>query len=124
MSTKPKQARVGKPSETVAEHLKIFEELDFEAYSKQNWNKFSESHADDILVTYPDGHQTKGLKDHVDELKPQFIFAPDTKIVAHPIKFGAELPGQAVLQMEAACVYALRLHIDMVRHEARKLSSP
>jgi hypothetical protein len=85
MSTKPTQSP---DRDSIAEHLRIFEELDFEAYSKQNWNKFSESHTDDILVTYPDGHQTKGLKDHVDELKPQFIFAPDTKIVAHPIKFG------------------------------------
>src|SRR5215469_5246473 len=90
MSTKAKPALSKKTNDPVMEHLKIFEELDFEAYSKQNWNKFSESHADDILVTYPDGHQTKGLKDHVDELKPQFIFAPDTKIVAHPIKFGTD----------------------------------
>jgi hypothetical protein len=87
MSTQPQQAP---DRDSIAEHLRIFEELDFEAYSKQNWNKFSESHADDILVTYPDGHQTKGLKDHVDELKPQFVFAPDTKIVAHPIKFGTD----------------------------------
>jgi hypothetical protein len=61
MSTKPEQAP---DRDSIAEHLRIFEELDFEAYSKQNWSKFSESHADDILVTYPDGHQTKGLKDH------------------------------------------------------------
>ena len=66
MSTKPEQALSNKANDAVTEHLKIFEELDFEAYSKQNWHKFSESHADDILVTYPDGHQTKGLKDHVD----------------------------------------------------------
>ena len=34
-------------------------------------------------------HQTKGIKAHIDELKPQFVFAPDTKIIAHPIKFGS-----------------------------------
>jgi hypothetical protein len=90
MSTKAEQAHSSKTNDPATEHLRIFEELDFEAYSKQNWNKFSESHADDILVTYPDGHQTKGLKEHVDELKPQFVFAPDTKIVAHPIKFGTD----------------------------------
>ena len=90
MSTKPEQALSNKANDAVTEHLKIFEELDFEAYNKQKWHKFSESHAEDILVTYPDGHQTKGLKDHVDEPKPQFVFAPDTKITAHPIKFGTD----------------------------------
>ena len=35
---------------------------------------------------YPDGTTTKGLPDHIAKLKPQFAFAPDTKIQEHPIK--------------------------------------
>lgn len=76
-------------ADSVAEHLKTFDELDFDIYSNQKWDRLSESHADDILVTYPDGHQTKGVSDHIEELKPLFVFAPDTKIKTHPIRFGS-----------------------------------
>jgi len=79
-----------KAKDSVAQHLKTFDELDFDVYSNQKWDRLQESHADDILVTYPDGHQTKGLKSHIDELKPLFVFAPDTKITTHPIKFGSD----------------------------------
>lgn len=87
MSTEPRQAR---DTDSVAEHLRIFEELDFDVYSHQKWNRLSESHADNIVVTYPDGHQTRGLQAHIEELKPIFVFAPDTRITAHPIKFGTD----------------------------------
>ena len=83
-----KKDKPTKSSDSVAQHLKIFDELDFDVYSNQKWDRLSESHADDILVTYPDGHQTKGLQAHIEELKPLFVFAPDTKITVHPIKFG------------------------------------
>jgi hypothetical protein len=75
--------------DSVAEHLRMFDELDFDVYSNQKWDRLSETHADDILVTYPDGHETRGLKSHIEELKPLFVFAPDTKIKVHPIKFGS-----------------------------------
>jgi len=81
--------RASSQEDSVAEHLKLFDQLDFDIYSHQKWERFTESHADDILVTYPDGHQTRGLAKHIDELKPQFVFAPDTKIIAHPIRFGS-----------------------------------
>jgi hypothetical protein len=68
------------------EHLKKFDTLDFDVYSTQRWDRFKESHAPDILVHYPDGHTTKGLEAHIAALKPQFIFAPDTKIAEHPVK--------------------------------------
>ena len=74
---------------SIEQRLKIFDTLDFDVYSNQKWDRLSESHADDIVVTYPDGHQTRGLKAHIEELKPQFVFAPDTKIIDHPIRFGA-----------------------------------
>jgi hypothetical protein len=83
-----KKVKPAKSSDSVAQHLRTFDELDFDVYSNQKWDRLSASHADDILVTYPDGHQTKGLPAHIDELKPLFVFAPDTKIKVHPIKFG------------------------------------
>lgn len=72
------------------QRLKSFDELDFDFYSNQKWDKFNHSHADDILVVYPDGSTTKGLAPaHIDALKPMFVFAPDTKIKKHPVSFGS-----------------------------------
>ena len=40
------------------------------------------------MVTWPDGHETKGIDKHIDDLKAMFVFAPDTRILEHPIKIG------------------------------------
>jgi hypothetical protein len=74
---------------TVKDHIVIFDTLDFDVYTHQKWDRFKESHAQDILVHYPDGHTTKGLDKHIEELKPMFAFAPDTRIEVHPVKFGS-----------------------------------
>lgn len=71
------------------EYLEKFDTLDFVVYSNQEWERLHESHSKDILVYYPDGSTTKGLDDHIVALKPMFVFAPDTKITVHPIRFGA-----------------------------------
>jgi SnoaL-like polyketide cyclase len=73
----------------VGDHLVIFDTLDFDVYTHRKWDRMKESHAPDILVHYPDGHTTKGLDQHIEELKPMFVFAPDTRIQVHPVKFGA-----------------------------------
>lgn len=72
----------------VGEHLATFDTLDFDVYTHQKWDRLHESHSADILVHYPDGHTSKGLHDHIEELKPMFVFAPDTRIEQHPVKFG------------------------------------
>lgn len=75
---------------TTNRRLLIFDDLDFKYYSGQVWDKLSLSHTDDIKVIYPDGSETNKLApDHIEALKPQFVFAPDTKIIAHPIRFGS-----------------------------------
>jgi len=74
----------------VEEHLKTFDELDFDVFSNQKWDRLSESHGDDIVVTWPDGHETKGLAKHIEDLKAMFVYAPDTKIKVHPIRFGTD----------------------------------
>lgn len=73
----------------IEKNLDTFDTLDFEVYSGQKWERLTESHAADIVVHYPDGSTTKGLHDHIEALKPMFVFAPDTKIKEHPVKFGA-----------------------------------
>ncbi len=37
---------------------------------------------------YPDGHTTKGIPDHVKELKFMWTFAADNRITEHPVRFG------------------------------------
>lgn len=73
---------------TTAKNIDTFDTLDFDVYTHQKWDRLGESHAADILVHYPDGHTSKGLHDHIEELKPMFVFAPDTRIEQHPVKFG------------------------------------
>jgi hypothetical protein len=78
-----------KQAAPVERHLKVFDTLDFDVYSNQKWDRLKESHAEDIVVTWPDGHETKGIAKHIEDLKAQFVFAPDTKIKEHPIRFGS-----------------------------------
>ena len=70
----------------IAQNLANFDDLDFNVYSNQKWNELSKSHAANIVVHWPDGRTTTGIEPHIADLKQQFVFAPDTKIRAHPIK--------------------------------------
>ncbi len=74
----------------VGAHLQTFDELDFDVFSHQQRGRLSESHAADIVVTWPDGHETKGLAKHIEDLKAMFVYAPDTRIEDHPIRFGRD----------------------------------
>jgi SnoaL-like polyketide cyclase len=73
----------------VEKNLKVFDTLDFDVFSNQKWDRLHESHAQDIVVTWPDGHETKGIDKHIDDLKALFVFAPDIAIKTHPIRFGS-----------------------------------
>ncbi len=70
-------------------HIVTFDNLDFDVFSNQKWDRLHESHSDDILVHWPDGHTTKGIQKHIEDLKAMFVYAPDTRIKVHPVKFGA-----------------------------------
>src|SRR5438046_10620343 len=74
---------------TVEKNLKVFDTRDFDVFSNQKWDRLKESHASDIVVTWPDGHETKGIERHIEDLKALFVFAPDLKIKVHPIRFGS-----------------------------------
>jgi len=49
-------------STKVENNLKVFDTLDFDVFSNQKWDRLQESHAKDIVVTWPDGHKKKELK--------------------------------------------------------------
>jgi hypothetical protein len=76
-------------NDTIASHLKTFDELDFDVFSNQKWDRLKESHARDIKVYWPDGHMAQGIDTHIEDLKKLFVHAPDTRIKEHPIKFGS-----------------------------------
>ena len=78
-----------KQTPRVERHLKTFDVLDFEIYSNQQWDRIKESHAADIVVTWPDGHETKGIERHIEDMKAMFVYAPDIQIKEHPIRFGS-----------------------------------
>lgn len=73
----------------VERHLDTFDTLDFDVFSHQKWDRLHESHARDIVVTWPDGHETKGIERHIQDLKALFVWAPDIAINTHPIRFGS-----------------------------------
>src|ERR1051326_6215259 len=73
----------------VEKRLKVFDVLDFDVFSNQKWDRLGESNAKDIVVTWPDGHETHGIAQHIEDLKAMFVYAPDIKISQHPIRFGS-----------------------------------
>jgi hypothetical protein len=75
---------------TVKKNLETFDELDYVVFSNQEWTRLHESHSMDVKVNWPDGHQTQGIERHIEDLKALFVYAPDTRIKVHPIKFGSE----------------------------------
>src|SRR5436309_3463521 len=73
----------------VAKNIATFDDLDFNVFTNQKWDQLSKSHSKDIVVHWPDGHQTKGIEKHIEDLKAMFVYAPDTRIQVHPVKFGS-----------------------------------
>ena len=72
----------------VEANLAEFDTLDFEVFTGQEWDRLHESHADDIIVHWPDGRQSVGVDQHIEDLAAFFVYAPDTRIETHPIRIG------------------------------------
>jgi predicted ester cyclase len=70
-------------------NLANFDDLDFNVYTNQRWDQLGKSHAQDIVVHWPDGRTTKGIDVHIEDLKGMFVFAPDNRIKEHPIKIAS-----------------------------------
>lgn len=73
----------------VQQNLKTFDTLDYTVFSNQQWIRFHESHGKNIKVYWPDGHIAIGLAKHIEDMKALFVYAPDTRIKQHPIRFGS-----------------------------------
>lgn len=74
---------------TLATNLANFDTLDFTVFTNQEWTRLHETHAKDIKVYWPDGHVTEGIEKHIEDLKMLFVYAPDTRVSQHPIRFGS-----------------------------------
>src|SRR5260370_35631894 len=69
----------------VETNLTTFDVLDFDVFSNQKSDRLHERNAQDIIVTWPDGHETKGIDKHIHNLKPPFPSPPDITINVPPI---------------------------------------
>src|SRR5712691_13160837 len=67
-------------------NLETFDALDFEVFSRQDWSRLGESHASYIRVHWPDGHYTDGIDKHTEDMAALFVWAPDLRIQAHPVR--------------------------------------
>lgn len=76
-------------NETLAKNLLTFDTLDYTVFSNQQWTRLHESHSKDVRVNWPDGHFTTGIEKHIQDLSAMFVYAPDTRIKQHPIRFGS-----------------------------------
>ncbi|MCW1919740.1 ester cyclase [Rhodobacter sp. KR11] len=68
------------------QHLATFDTLDFDVFTGQKWDRLKESHGANVRVHWPDGRVTDGIDAHIADLKYMFSFAPDTRILEHPVK--------------------------------------
>lgn len=76
-------------NDVLAKNLVTFDTLDYTVFSNQQWVRLHESHSKDIKVNWPDGHYTLGIERHIADLKTMFVYAPDTRIKQHPVRFGS-----------------------------------
>ena len=76
-------------AKAVAANIATFDTLDYVVFTQQQWQRLHESHSNDVVVHWPDGHQTNGIERHIEDLKAMFVYAPDTRIKVHTVKFGS-----------------------------------
>src|SRR4026208_1190175 len=80
------QARSSNAEDLCPARLAAFDTLDYDVFTNRKGDRFSESHASDIVVSWPDGHDSHGLAKHIEDLKAMFVYAPNTSIQEHPIR--------------------------------------
>jgi predicted ester cyclase len=57
--------------------------------SKRRRDKLHRSHAEDVKVIWPGGHETRGMKKHIEDLCVMFEAMPDLAVTSHPVSFGS-----------------------------------
>lgn len=72
----------------VARHLATFDTMDLGVFNRREWTRLSDSHSEDIVVTFDDGTETRGLARHLEDIKGLVAFAPDVQVLEHSVRFG------------------------------------
>jgi hypothetical protein len=85
----PKLAQYEAEAKAIAQNIATFDTLDYEVFTGQQWARLHESHSKNVVVHWPDGHQTDGIEKHIEDLKAMFVYAPDTRIKVHTVKIGS-----------------------------------
>jgi hypothetical protein len=88
-TSNPKLAQYEAAKQIADQQLATFDTLDFDVFTNQKWDRLRESHSKDVIVHWPDGHQTNVIEKHIEDLKAMFVYAPDTRIQVHPIKIAS-----------------------------------
>ena len=81
---------LGSATELEKRNLLAFDEMDFNVFSRRDWARFHESHAQNVRVHFPDGHFTDGLEVHIKDMDAMFVYAPDTRIAMHPMRIAQD----------------------------------
>lgn len=86
---KPLPGQQATPTASEAKNLTTLDTIDFDAYNKRLWGSLSKAYDKNLVVTYTDGHSTKGVDAYLADLKARFAFAPDARVTEHLIKFAS-----------------------------------
>ena len=71
-------------------NLETFDDLDYRVFTHQIWEDLDMSHSKDVIVHWPDGRVTEGIDIHIHDLEKFFVWAPDTRILEHPIRIAMD----------------------------------
>ena len=75
------------PQAGVIKRIHRFDQLDFDAFSNPDWKLFEEIHCPDVVVSFTDGHDTHGIKKHIEDMKAMFVATLDLRITSHLVSF-------------------------------------
>ncbi|WP_280248162.1 ester cyclase [Nocardia abscessus] len=66
--------------------IDLFDKMDFEAFSRHDWDLFRTLHSHHTHVVMPDGSTIDGIDAHTTDMQNMVSFMPDLRITAHPVK--------------------------------------
>jgi hypothetical protein len=106
----------------VRQHIEIFDDLDFNVFTNQKWDELKKSHSKDVIVHWPDGHVTKGIEKHIEDLKGMFLAVPDTRISAHPVKIGEDMWTSVIGVLEGTFTKPMNMGSQVIPPTGNKIN--
>lgn len=77
------------PRDMSEANLARFEDFDFKAFNKQDWDLYRAILSPDVVITYPDGRRAVGVEEDIKELKNMFAAIPDFRVTEHSVRIGS-----------------------------------